>query len=335
MKFFTFCGLVLFSLARYVFVGVAYAGERAMTLMFGGGGQVGSKGYNGAAPSTVKTQPSAAKAAGDFKETVQLEAIPKVEVKPVEAPKLQPYVLRAAQAQAAPAVPAVSERVHLVGVYGPKDHQFGVIWFYLYPREGKAKRLFKVQDRDLARSMKNLKNERYFMSDMNYDPREGLEPLKRKTLDEVRKLLGQREATGRDQRRDEAVVTKPAAPAKAAAAPASAPTPAKSVEPAVKADAPSHVRQVKGDAICGVVTVARRMPRQGRNGEYQSFCLTVFDGQKEVPQYGAELERAVADQRITVGEKVKVVYMGKQPIDVPGSEERTYKNLYQVTRLPA
>ena len=46
-----------------------------------------------------------------------------------------------------------------------------------------------------------------------------------------------------------------------------------------------------------------------------------------------ELERQAADLKIKPGDKIKVIFMGKQQTTVPGSTRPSYKNLYQLTRM--
>jgi len=340
MKFLMYSGKAIFLVARLVFAGLAWTHDR----VFGGGAT-----YPGARPDprTPAKKQAAGAVKGDFAPTQQMAeqaaaaAPPEVQtVAPVAQPAAKAAaavesVVKAERVRVQAPVPAASERVHLLEVVGPKNHLHGVIWFYLYPKEGHAKRLFKVHCDELARHMEGLKNKRYFMSDLPFDPVKGIEPLKSQTLHEVRRLMGHREAVVREPRKAMDAVPHRQVETPKVAAEVVQPAPARSQPAAAPADAPMSVRPVKGEAIVGTVIQARQVTRTGARGKYQSFCLMLHDGHREVPQYGAELERAVADQGIKVGERVRVVYMGKQPVDVPGSSEPIYKNLYQVTKLSA
>lgn len=292
--------------------------------------------YSQAAPA-----PAAAKLSGDFKPTVQLAARPvPAGQRSAKATAGDGLILEPARISAGASVGEVSDRVRTFEVRGPHNHLFGVMWFYLYPRKGVAKRVFKVIDVELAKA---LKRERYFMSDAPYDPIRGIEPLRKAMLVEVQALLGKREVKARDT--VEAKAPKgPPPPAVKAAEPA-----VKAPEPAQQAQAPqafqaataslpdldAAARPVKGVPYEGIVTVARMTTRQGRSGPYQSFCLTLNDGAKEIPLYGAELQRAVQDIGLRPGERAKVVFMGKQRIDIPGQTEPGWMNLYQVSRSGA
>jgi hypothetical protein len=291
----------------------------------------------GATAPMVKALPPRRPEEGDFAPTVQA-APPAKAIAPARANgERDNLVLRSAEPVMGAIGGAGCDRVRTVEVSGPHKHLFGVMWFYLYPREKKAKRLFKVMDPELKRVL-NDDNGRYFLPDAPYDPVTGFEPLRRATFVEVQKLLGKREVKVRDKRAEQpAVEARPqtaATPlAKPAVAQAVAVEHAVNVANANQADAAGAARKVKGDVYEGIVTVARVVTRQGATGPYQNFCLTVNAGGKEVPLYGAELQRIVQDLSLKVGENVKVVFMGKQRIDIPGQEKPAWKNLYQVNRV--
>ncbi len=93
-------------------------------------------------------------------------------------------------------------------------------------------------------------------------------------------------------------------------------------------------RRVRGDEYQGVVTTAGLTLRNGPDGgPYRTYCLTLNDGIREVPLFGMELERQACDQRIRPGDRVRVIYLGREPLQLPGRSRPSYKNLYQLTRM--
>ncbi|PKO68714.1 MAG: hypothetical protein CVU22_07370 [Betaproteobacteria bacterium HGW-Betaproteobacteria-16] len=241
--------------------------------------------------------------------------------------------------------------------------RMGVLWLYLYPEKGIARRVFKVLDKELAKA---LRFEKYYYEDVSFDASQGCEQIMQRFQEEVRVQLDKRTASKTRSRKEAPphLQTAPAAPRKAPIQEAgkfvppappvvvstpALPQPVPSVKPAetpvvmqapvqpASAPAvvvPTHKRQVQGDVYKGVVTQAGLTQRTGKTGPYSTFCLTLHDGAREIPLFGAELARQVSDQGIAPGERVQVVFMGQQPIP-NGSGASTYKNLYQVTRVAA
>jgi hypothetical protein len=272
-------------------------------------------------------------------------------------------VLVSAEASAQENAPlAVADRVMTLDLYSGKL-RMGVLWLYLYPEKKIARRVFKVLDKELAKA---LRFEKYYYEDVPFDASHGCEQIMQQFQDEVRRQLDKRTASKTRSRIEAPTVqqTASAVPRKAPiqeAAKFVAPPPqtvvstpvppqpvasVKAVETPVVMQAPvqpaaapavvmpSHKRQVQGDVYKGVVTQAGLTQRTGKRGPYSTFCLTLHDGAREIPLFGAELARQVSDQGIAPGERVQVVFMGQQPIP-SGSGESTYKNLYQVTRVAA
>lgn len=275
----------------------------------------------------------------------------------------QPVVLVSAEANAqGNPLFAVADRVMTLDLYSGKL-RMGVLWLYLYPEKGIARRVFKVLDKELAKA---LRFEKYYYEDVSFDASQGCEQIMQRFQDEVRLQLDKRTACKTRRRTDAPIPQQGAsvaprkAPIQEAAKivppvpPAVVSTPVhpqpvasvKAVETPVVLQAPvqpsptpavvvpTHKRQVQGDVYKGVVTQAGLTQRTGRRGPYSTFCLTLHDGAREIPLFGAELARQVSDQGIAPGERVQVVFMGQQPIP-NGSGESTYKNLYQVTRVAA
>lgn len=221
----------------------------------------------------------------------------------------------------------VSDRVKTASIHGPGGVLLGVLWVYTYPNQGTAKRLFKVLDRGLARA---LGRDRYFFPDVPFEPKRGVDAIMSGLRGEVAKLLDQRKPIRKERpaKAQPAMAVNPVAepPAQAVPAPArTAPDPVRSIV------APTHRRQVMGEVFAGRVTLAGLTNKQGKDGPYKTFCLTIHDGAKEIPLFGAELERQAVDLKIQAGDKVRVVFMGKQPVEIPG-KPTSFKNLYQVTR---
>lgn len=315
-------GTVLFAAMRAVGVAASTVHDAVLDACFGKPVVAGSVGNPRMATATQVHKPTPEPAGSESA---------KVALQTIELPD-DKLVLRASAPAQLPGVPEVAQRVHVTSVHGPGGHVYGVLWFYLYPGQAMAKAVFKVQDQELRRV---LRKDRYFMEPMAYEPVAGIEPLRATALAEVRKLLSQRE--GSRSKRERATETRASRPSKGEFdAMRTADTPAQPQPQPQRAqaqqDAPASARHVKGDIHEGVVTVAKEVPRPGRDGgSYSSFCLTINDGTREVPLYGSELARSVEEQSITPGDRVKVVYMGKQPVDIPG-KGRAFKNLYQVTR---
>lgn len=265
-------------------------------------------------------------------------------------------------AAALPAGPWVSERVRTCDVWSG-GLKMGVIWVYLYPDRGIARRVFKVLDKGLARA---LGWERYFYPDVPFKPSEGVEGIMDALRAEVAQQLDRRKQgeRGKHQKVDNksgaapvAVVDsvklkhKPTpngvvdsdtgmrsdgAPAKQGRGPegtrakvqTQAPVEVPPTVPEVVV--PAARRRVEGQRYEGVVTQAGRTNRTGSEGRYETFCLTLHDGKREIPLFGAELERQSTDMGLRPGEKVSVIFMGVQKI---GSGKDAYtKNLYQIQR---
>jgi hypothetical protein len=247
----------------------------------------------------------------------------------------------------------VCDRVHSVDLYIGKL-LLGVLWVYLYSEKKIARRVFKVHDRHLASA---VGFSRYYYQDVPYDAANGVEEIVKAFHGEVSKQLDQRMARAdkarakerqqQDAVKKEAVQQKPIQ--KSSAVPvtqppkASAATSVGAPELATEASAsrvhsvaaPEHRRQVKGDAVIGSVASAGMTKKVNQDGSsYSTYCLTIHDGDREVPFFGQELARQVGDLNIQPGEKIQVVFMGKQSIPMEGKPPR-FKNLYQITRVHA
>ena len=232
----------------------------------------------------------------------------------------------------------------------------GVMWIYMYPELKIARRVFKVQDRLLANA---LGWNRWYYPDVPFDGKVSIEDIVKAFHTEVSRQLDQRivqaekartkERISQERRAAQAAakaeVGTSAPAAQVAEEPKAAKPPAASAPKAEFAQsrsdtgcnsvAPAHKRQVIGEAVAGTVTQAGMTRKlNGDGSSYNTFCLTIHDGVREIPLFGTELGRLIADQGIRAGEKINVVFMGKQRMSSEGEQPR-FKNLYQVTRLNA
>jgi hypothetical protein len=246
--------------------------------------------------------------------------------------------------------PQVSSRVLTIPLEADGGLPIGTAWVYLFERDAsgkalnKARRVLKFNNRALARIICGPDEMRYFFKDVDYIPENGTREICESFVGEIRKLLDRKQALPRSEKLNDAArksksleaaaMPKPAPVVVQAPAPAPtpAPTPAPVVQKALEPLRPVN-RTVKGQVYEGMVVSAGMSTKNGQNGSYSTFCLTLNDGEKEVPLNGTEIHRQVKDMGIQIGERVKVVSMGRSPIDVPGQEKQGWKNLYQITRL--
>jgi hypothetical protein len=272
------------------------------------------------------------RAEGDFKPTVQVTPPPEAATDKAEESAPAPNPLRKEQFK-------VADRVRTAQLCGPHGLAYGRMWLYLYPEHGEAKRALKITDQHLARA---LRKDRFYLADVPYDAAAGHHVLFDEMHKECKALLDQRKTAPPELRKAFAQqpVPRPAvvpvpqqtvAPKVAVVEPALA-TPVPMASGAPAAVATPGGRRVRGDEYKGVVTVAGQTRRGTGEKAYDTFCLTLHDGVREVPLFGTELERQAADLGIKPGDNVRVVFMGKAPTQVPGHARPSYKNLYQLTR---
>lgn len=235
----------------------------------------------------------------------------------------------------------IAERVQTAELYGRGGIQLGVMWLYLYPEHSIAKRVFKVTHRPLAFA---LKWDRRYMPDVPFDPVVGHQGIMDAMYKECSTLLNRTERPAREKAVQKPVVkakqvpqSKPKVtpevksvetekPQQAQQAPA-----AQTVKPDVQMVVPSSHRAVKGETFEGRVSALGMTTKGTGEKAYQTFCLTIHDGDKETPLSGTELERQCRDLGVRPGDRIKVVYMGSMPVNIPG-KKGSFKNLYQVTR---
>jgi|JI10StandDraft_1071094.scaffolds.fasta_scaffold211497_3 hypothetical protein len=261
-----------------------------------------------------------------------------------------PLVLRTAmdtlsqeQLKQRPPLPVASRTV-VIALEAQTSLPFGKAWMYLYKDQKLAKRVLKIQNSHLAKVICGPGEDRYFFKDVEYLEEQGTQAIQDQFIKEIQQLLYRKKAT-----QEAPVVVKVAAP------PATAPvvqTPVaqmanvqRPLDPvrqqlpvrSMEQPAPSKPvnRSVKGAEHIGTVVSAGKTTKVGPNGTYETFCVTLNDGFRELPFNGAEIERLCRDMGIQVGERIKVVDMGKMDVYVPGVANPRQKNLYQITRLGA
>ena len=262
---------------------------------------------------------------------------------PTEA-RVHPQPIAAAEPSTFPALPAVAaqpplavaERIRTARLVGPHNILYGLMWLYIYPDQGIARRLLKVTDKHLAKAL----GRQYFkFADVPFDPVAGCKPLFDAMHAECKKVLNGRGGAMRvkpihTRSESHRPPTSDARLRKALAA--EAPEDARAIAPpaAGAVDAASSMPPVQGEAYQGIVTSAGRTSRSGPDGaSYNTFCLTLNDGVREIPLYGTELERLSREQRVGPGDRVRVVFMGKAMTQVPGKARPAYRNLYQLSRM--
>lgn len=288
--------------------------------------------------------------------------LPKVAVAEVEAtkatPERDPLVLRTPQEMVTDQdmlkgreAPSVSSRVVTIPLEADGGLPIGTAWVYLFERDaaGKelhfAKRVVKFSNRSLARLICGPNESRFFFKDVPYDPEKGTRQITSDFIAEIGILLNKKQAVVKapmpqvssksppvvkQQVQDKA--QKPA-PARPAASPMPAPGPV--AKAGAEGPPPPVKRAVKGTVYEGIVVSAGNTTKTGAEGSYQTFCLTINDGQLEVPLHGTEIRRLVTDMGIREGERIRVVDMGKKEIPSGDGGKPWSKNLYQITRLGA
>lgn len=91
-------------------------------------------------------------------------------------------------------------------------------------------------------------------------------------------------------------------------------------------------RTVQGITHNGTVVQSGFTQKTGNEGSYQTFCLTIHDGKKEVPLTGVEIQRQASDLKLAIGDSVRIVDMGRQTFEMP-SGKQGWRNLYQVSLI--
>lgn len=235
----------------------------------------------------------------------------------------------------------VASRILSTPLQTQKQTIFGYAWVYLYEQEGLARRVLKIHDKHLAKLICLPDESRYFFKDVAYDAKKGevgTNEIERAFISEIQALLNRR--GGRKEREPYVVQSAPASAkvesATVQGAPQMGPAPVTPPQPEPVAPIVHKPvnRSVEGEVHIGTVVGAGMTQKTDGKGEtYQTFCLTLNDGVREVPLTGAEMMRLCRDQNIRVGDKVKVVDMGRMDVRVPGAKMARWKNLYQLTRV--
>ena len=252
----------------------------------------------------------------------------RVDPRAVAAPETPSFPVLPAAAAQQPL--AVAERIRTARLIGPHNILYGLMWLYIYPDQGIARRLLKVTDKHLAKAL----GRQYFkFADVPFDPVAGCKPLFDAMHEECKRVLNGRGGAMRvkpihTRSESHRPPSSDARLRKALAAETLEDSPAIAPRAALAVDAAATMPPVQGEAYQGVVTSAGRTNRSGPDGaSYNTFCLTLNDGVREVPLYGTELERLSLEQRIGPGDRVRIVFMGKAMTQVPGKVRPAYRNL--------
>ncbi len=221
------------------------------------------------------------------------------------------------------------------------------IWFYLYEDQKIIKRVFRPDDHQLRKLMGC---DRYYMTNVPWDPKTGeagIDSIIKSSTDDVVKLVNDRHALRAGKAKGGVRKEPAAAPVKFTVAKPEqevakfAPIPVKAEAP--KTEAPrvevkplqgtvkeSVVRPVEGQEYIGTVAEMGSVARPGgRNGTYNAFCLKLEKGGVHSTFYGVELEREVLEHAVKAGDKLSVVYMGRQELPQQNGAS-SWKNLYKV-----
>lgn len=237
----------------------------------------------------------------------------------------------------------VADRTLVLPLESQNRHPFGKAWIYLYKDAKIARRLLVIQDTHLARIVCGPGEHRYFFKDVEYLAERGTNDIVAEFMKEIQALLRKKRVVDQNvqpvPQASPVKVAKPSQPCPAEITTPVAPaaqTPNKPAAPKEQKAATKPVnRSVTGQGFVGIVVDAARTTKQGPEGPYNTFCLTLNDGSRELPFNGAEVERLCRDLKIQVGERVKVVDMGKMDVTVPGVKHPRQKNLFQITRIGA
>lgn len=247
----------------------------------------------------------------------------------------------------------IASRIHIAELM-QSDVRVARIWFYTYEHAGKIRRVLKIDDRQVR---KILGTDRYYMTDVDWDPRTGdlgIEKIKQAAHAEVMSLLmarlkrsGGSKVAAVDSMhlaKAPAPVAQPVAKAPVSPVPSdngkqgmtkieepvkvplAQSTPSPVAEAAVKPEA----RPVKGDKFVGVIAEMGRVKRPGQGGtEYTAYCLKLDQDGKHTTHYGVEIERELLERNCSHGDTVALTYMGRQQM----VEGTMFKNLYRIDVL--
>lgn len=239
----------------------------------------------------------------------------------------------------------IATRVHVANLEVAHGVQVGRLWFYIYDK--KVRRVFKVEDRQIQAILGDTQRprSRYYMEDLPWDSKsgeEGIKALERTTVEEVCKLVYERANRRAGTKTNKQAKEAKALPQALKIAPALASVKSEDIKPQVAqatstSEAPAEVkksvaRPVEGRTHEGVIAEMGRTMRPGRDGNYEAYCLKLELNGVHTPLYGVELERELLERKAQAGDLVRVIDMGRQPVQL--AEGRTgFKNLYRVVIL--
>jgi hypothetical protein len=246
----------------------------------------------------------------------------------------------------------VASRIHIAELM-QSDVRVARIWFYTYEQAGKIRRVLKIDDRQVR---KILGTDRYYMKDVDWDPKTGdlgMEKIKQAAHAEVMSLLMARLKRSGGSKVDAVgsmhIAKAPAPVVQPVAKPPvslvlsdqaqqgtnkiAEPLKVSQVQatqsPAAEIAGKPEARPVKGDKFVGVIAEMGRVTRPGQGGtEYSAYCLKLDQDGKHTTHYGVEIERELLERNCSHGDTVALTYMGRQKI-----EGTMFKNLYRIDVL--
>lgn len=216
---------------------------------------------------------------------------------------------------------AASDFITTMKIMAAKDVELGTMILYLYKQEGVVKRVFKIRDSQV-KDLLGAKKPRYYLTSLTWDKADtNLAAAKRKTCEDLERLL--------------TVSSVKSKPAKVQEAPAEKLTKAPSTFKVTSVDKEvpftelrdAVQRQAKGDEQVGVVAEMGVVERSSGDRTFKSFCLKVDCNGTIKPSYGVELEREARERNVKAGDTVKLVFMGTEPTP------KGYKKLYRIEVL--
>lgn len=74
--------------------------------------------------------------------------------------------------------------------------------------------------------------------------------------------------------------------------------------------------------------------REGKDGKYDTFVLHLLDDQVDAPHElrGSDLQRAIKEAEVQIGDAVKVESLGRTPVQL-GNSKTGFKNLWAITKI--
>lgn len=226
-----------------------------------------------------------------------------------------------------------SDYISTMKIMADKQVELGTMVLYLYKKEKRVKRVFKIaelQVKDLLR----CKKMRYYLTDLVWSPQDtDLEKAKAQTCEDLERLFAlsagantkaKKAKHEADQKPFGSLKSKAVEPNSLPMAKTEATKKVTTTESTVLQGAVK--RPAAGKAEVGVVVEMGPVIRNGgSSGTYTSFCLKLDVDGVHKPFYGVELEREVRERQVNAGDTVRLICMGQETTIKGG-----HKNLYRI-----